>query len=100
MFIAVETLGEFNVVTVVVPLSVVVPAALCPKVTFPLPVAPLNASCVFACAYAVSSVTLHTLPPLSPHIHYTYYSHPSVTVFPPFAVSPDLVPDPSVLPLL
>jgi hypothetical protein len=74
--------------------------ALGPIATFPLPVAPLNASCVFACAYAVSSVTLHTLPPLSPHIHYTYYSHPSVTVSPPFAVSPDLVPDPSVLPLL
>jgi hypothetical protein len=49
--------------------TVVVPAALCPTVTFPLPVAPLNASCVSSFAYALSSVTLHTLPPLFPHIH-------------------------------
>lgn len=51
-------LVAFNVVTlvvpfrVVVPLSVVVPAPACPKVTFPLPVAPLNASCVFFLSFS------------------------------------------------
>ena len=40
--ITVVTAVAFNVVTVVVPFSVVVPILACPKVTFPLPVDPIK----------------------------------------------------------